>query len=121
MTITGRNEAVRFRLRDRKWSKTVSVEEIERLADELDSTVSALQIGALLLRLCYPDEYMLVIRSLKQDERYEAQALEMACHSHGFDVLSLLISDSHVDAHLRLMTGACSSPETPVTSLLADG
>lgn len=121
VTIIGRNETVRFRLRDRKWSQTVSIEEIEKLADHLASTVSALQIGALLLRLCYPSEYMVAARNLKQDERYEAQALEMACHSHGFDVLSLQISDSEIEAHLRLMTGACSSPETPVTRYLRMG
>ena len=39
----------------------------------------------------------------------------MACQSHGFDVLSLSMSDDSLAARLLLMTGACSSPETPVT------
>lgn len=121
--ILGRNEAVRFQLSDRKWSQTVSVEEIEELTDDLDSTVSALQIGALLLRVCYPREYMQAVRGLEQDERYEGQAFEMACHSHGFDVLSLQMGERDVEARLRLMTGACSSSETPVTRYvrLSDG
>lgn len=115
LQVQGRNPP-RFVLRDRRWTRVMTQEEIEAAVAQLELTVSALQIGLVLGRANYPDEYGREARKyLREDDRYGVQFVEMAAAHNGFEAMEIGSSDSELKFVLRLSPGAHSREETEVT------
>lgn len=116
--IRGRRPT-RFLLKDRKWSREMTVDEIEQCVQMLNTTVQALQTGLLIARINHGVAYSAEVGKITgHDERYEAYMIEMAAADSGFEPVAMEMTPKEVSLHLRLMRGAFSQKERDVTQYL---